>query len=218
MAQWRDEGNLANYNHALTLVHKWLTYFRDLPRGKSRAQTAHSVQDRLIADNLSAIADKNPKISCRRGCSACCNIRVSITEDEADLLYDVVVREKIEVDQELLRQQAPWTEDDYPKYFASGQARCVFLDPERGECRVYDVRPMACRSYYVVSDPEMCKPDPDGGGREVLSFIITDVSALETAAASVGIACGDETADVNQNRSLPALLLKRTERGISRYH
>jgi Fe-S-cluster containining protein len=38
---------------------------------------------------------------------------------------------------------------------------CVFLNKE-DLCDVYDVRPAACRFYYVVSPPEDCAPEMNG--------------------------------------------------------
>jgi Fe-S-cluster containining protein len=38
---------------------------------------------------------------------------------------------------------------------------CPFLG-KSGDCRIYSVRPIACRTYYVVSDPENCSPDRPG--------------------------------------------------------
>jgi len=34
---------------------------------------------------------------------------------------------------------------------------CVFL--ENGRCSIYKVRPVACRSYFVINDPSLCQPD-----------------------------------------------------------
>ncbi len=39
------------------------------------------------------------------------------------------------------------------------QAVCPLLDPETGGCTVYDVRPIACRLYAVVSPPSDCDAD-----------------------------------------------------------
>lgn len=39
---------------------------------------------------------------------------------------------------------------------------CAFLDAKNGDCRIYAVRPMACRTYYVTSSPEKCSPDKPG--------------------------------------------------------
>ncbi len=31
---------------------------------------------------------------------------------------------------------------------------CYFLDPDTGRCKIYDIRPMGCRLYPVVINPE----------------------------------------------------------------
>jgi Fe-S-cluster containining protein len=36
---------------------------------------------------------------------------------------------------------------------------CMFL--EDGRCTVYEQRPLQCRTYFVVSDPEICRPPPE---------------------------------------------------------
>jgi Fe-S-cluster containining protein len=59
----------------------------------------------------------------------------------------------------------------------------VFLT-DAGDCAIYDYRPLACRRYFVVSDPSDCdtlvKP-----GHEVLNFISAGAEIEASAALEV---------------------------------
>ena len=35
---------------------------------------------------------------------------------------------------------------------------CGFLDPQAGTCRIYAVRPLACRYFFSLDPPETCTP------------------------------------------------------------
>ncbi len=47
------------------------------------------------------------------------------------------------------------------KWLASKKG-CAFLDQKSGDCRIYNFRPTACRTYFVTSDPGLCSPDKPG--------------------------------------------------------
>lgn len=213
LSAWRKAGENTVVDGAIRLIGSYLGAIELMPAGAPRARLIHKNLDRLIAKDRKSHPDREAKLSCKKGCSHCCNIQVMIAEDEADLLHEVAKRDNIPLDTERLEAQAAWTEDDYPAHFFSGKAACVFLDPETKVCRVYEERPMACRSYLVASPPEDCEPSPDGLDKGVYSFFLGEAAIFETAAASVGI-----ESDPEKHRSLPALLLERIhrEKGQSR--
>ncbi|TAL42049.1 MAG: YkgJ family cysteine cluster protein [Salinibacterium sp.] len=49
--------------------------------------------------------------------------------------------------------------------FFHGGGKCTFL--QSGRCSIYAVRPSACRSYHVVSEPERCQPGRYDGIRKI---------------------------------------------------
>ena len=81
---------------------------------------------------------------CRAGCDACCRslgALPSLTEPEADLLWTAIealsaeARAQIDRRVEALGKQA------------SRPIVCPLLDDASGRCRVYEARPLACRTY-----------------------------------------------------------------------
>lgn len=132
-------------------------------------------------------------VTCRKGCHACCRQLVVLTALEARHIF-IKHRARVMRLADRIEEQAQLI-DSFEKpeavlSFSAGnqtyeehQARanlaavmaeqwwnekqeCVFL--EGGICTIYEDRPLACRRYFVVSDPELC-------GRDTL----TDVAALE---------------------------------------
>lgn len=111
--------------------------------------------------------------TCTRGCMACCKQLVTVTVAEAAQILDT---HRAEVSSRLatlldqaktiaeLSKELPQGDDrlSLPEEVrvAAGlywrlQRSCAFLT-EEGDCSIYAVRPLACRGYFVVSDPELC--------------------------------------------------------------
>lgn len=87
-----------------------------------------------------------PYSACKSGCSYCCNIAVTLTTTEAELIGKYIGRKPTipshRVD--IIANQR--------KY--SG-VPCPFL--KKGKCSVYEVRPLACRIHFNLADtPELC--------------------------------------------------------------
>lgn len=211
LTAWREAGQTDMVDKVMRRLQEWLQILRKMPPGAMRAKMVHEHLDELIAKARTENAAAAAQVSCKKGCSACCNIQVMISEDEADLLYAVIRKKGIDVDVERLRWQSTWQEGDYLPNFWSGKGRCALLDPETKMCRVYEDRPMACRSYFVASPAELCGPGKDDSVQDVLTFFLGEAAIFETAAVSVGIGKNPE-----KHRVLPALLLERIERGASR--
>lgn len=90
--------------------------------------------------------------SCKRGCAHCCHIKVSATEVEANLALAYAEENNIPVDKYTLEKQKDLSEKEY---MFSPHKRCVFLG-DNNECKIYPVRPMSCRNYYVSTPSELC--------------------------------------------------------------
>lgn len=76
---------------------------------------------------------------CRKGCSHCCCIDVQITLFEAEYIY--------------LATGIP--HDLSTPLTAGHRTSCPFLSGE-GACTIYEYRPLFCRTYHVLSSPEIC--------------------------------------------------------------
>ncbi|MFN3329778.1 MAG: YkgJ family cysteine cluster protein, partial [Pyrinomonadaceae bacterium] len=134
---------------------------------------------------------KGEKISCKKGCGACCRQPVPISETEAlEIAYIVEhlpskKREKIEkrfseaVEHfrkinwfEKLENTATAPETLQAvvlEYFHEG-IPCPFLENE--SCSIHQNRPLACREYLVTSPAENCsKPSAQSVKRVELLFL-----------------------------------------------
>lgn len=105
---------------------------------------------KLQADIDSIVHEKIEKqSSCRKGCSYCCYINVDVSHLEAEILKPFV-RDQ---DMPQLEKQKNLDFQDFLK-LPYEDKKCIFL--ENNQCRVYNDRPLACRKYHVISDPELC--------------------------------------------------------------
>ena len=82
-----------------------------------------------------AISRHGSDMQCSSGCSDCCHTRLSITSVEADAIRQAVAKWP-EPQRAELRERADTAHPD----------RCAALD-ETGRCRIYEVRPIVCRSH-----------------------------------------------------------------------
>ena len=80
-------------------------------------------------------------LACRRGCTACCHVQLSLSPLEAERVQgalragDPGLRERVRA-----RAQALAAQEQVP-----AQAPCVMLE-EDGHCAVYAARPLVCRT------------------------------------------------------------------------
>lgn len=90
---------------------------------------------------------ENQAIECKKGCNACCHLRVSVSVPEAAALA-IYLRKKLSVSQlaEVQYKLDQWY--NCPELLKSitwinEQKKCVFLF--QGACSIYKFRPMTCR-------------------------------------------------------------------------
>lgn len=83
---------------------------------------------------------------CKKGCSHCCNMAVTITQGEAHVIakaYGIPVR------------RPPPAIDQTAEVSKYMNKPCPFK--VRGECSIYDHRPAPCRTHFNISAyPEVC--------------------------------------------------------------
>lgn len=96
-------------------------------------------------------------VTCSKGCSACCHIQVDMTRMEWNVIKKFCANNGIEIDREHLAKQVGLSNSDFVRKLTPEESRCVFL--KNRECSIYDVRPLACRKFLVVSDPKECRRD-----------------------------------------------------------
>lgn len=88
-------------------------------------------------------------VTCSKGCSHCCNMDVQMTTLEAEYIVRATgIAHNIDT---------PLT--------TGHKTPCPFLSKMR-VCTIYTYRPLVCRTYHVVSDPNLCSTS----GVEVLQY------------------------------------------------
>lgn len=90
--------------------------------------------------------DTNKYLVCRKGCAHCCRVPVDVTALEANIIEQVHGYTPAE----LRTWQPRPTRVDY----------CPFLNQKKGVCKIYDVRPLACRTFGAFDSPVSCE-SPD---------------------------------------------------------
>jgi Fe-S-cluster containining protein len=83
-----------------------------------------------------------PPVTCKRGCSHCCNVSVSITTPEAAYISK--------------NAQLPMNNKD-EKAKVDYKQVCPFL--KNNECSIYEFRPAVCRVFVSYDDPQRCADD-----------------------------------------------------------
>lgn len=143
----------------------------------------------MYRQHLDSWAEKAQEVStCTRGCNHCCRMLVRSSLAEGALLAAHLLQSTAWLSEirELRLKLAE--ESDFIRSLPSGQksvkyfeARkpCLFLDLQTGDCRIYSIRPAACRTYFVVSDPSLCSPDRSGGPVSVVDMSKAEFSFIQ---------------------------------------
>lgn len=155
-----------------------------------RARFINRITDGALAQWKRKDPETMKMIPCKANCSACCHMTVDITDDEAELLADLIINNKVQVDLDRLKAQAkvPYSKEPKDDWFKTPWAAraCPFLGHD-GNCRVYEDRPHTCRKWFIAEPTnEMCKEE-DGAG--MLAFS-PQAEAIAAAANSFDVEGG----------------------------
>jgi Fe-S-cluster containining protein len=154
---------------------------------------ARDLSQAIVQATVGEIEARGGKISCRKGCGACCRQMVPISETEARYLADLVaslpeprqslVRARFAKAVECLaeaglleklRQPERWYGEagyrDFGLKYFQQRISCPFLEDE--SCSIYSERPITCREFLVTTPPENCR-DPS---RQVIRSVKLPVS------------------------------------------
>lgn len=116
------------------------------------AQKAHFSIDRIL--EIALQENKLNKITCKKGCGYCCVLKISITKQEAILILDECKKRNVNINWSRLKRQKSFNGDNYSD-LSESHRRCIFLS-EKGECKIYEFRPVCCRRYFSVDDIDKC--------------------------------------------------------------
>lgn len=150
----------------------------DIARGKGGAGYKLYRLHRLT-DDLTRVA--TPHSACRNGCSHCCNMAVSVTQTEAREISKFIG----------VKYQNVGTPMPIPEAQELYMGKpCTFL--KEGKCSIYQMRPLACRVYFNMSDtPEIC---------DVVTNPRHDIPCLNAQGVQIAqaLALGTDFADIRE--------------------
>jgi Fe-S-cluster containining protein len=162
-----------------------------VPAGPTRLRQmlpmVQNLSDAMVNAVSRDVEQHGQKVSCKKGCGACCRQMVPVSRVEARYLRDLVdqlaeprrseVRSRFAEARRRLAESGllekmlrndQWTEEEYKamgrEYFHQGIA-CPFLEEE--SCSIHPQRPVACREYLVTSPAENCAQPTSGGVRTI---------------------------------------------------
>lgn len=146
-----DEYDVASQAELPRMIYFYIDQLRKLNPIHSPAsfRQIHQKVDELISG---LPGNRKVRIRCKKGCSFCCHYNVEIYRGEAMLIAEYCAQKGISIDKEYLLQQLRSKPLDLP--LRRSHSACVFL--KDGECSIYEVRPIACRNYFVINDPKYC--------------------------------------------------------------
>jgi Fe-S-cluster containining protein len=135
-----------------------------------------SLADRVVDAAVQSAEADGKRVSCKKGCGACCRQPVPIAETEAHHIREVlenlpeprrsVVRGRFDEARRRLAEAGLLEKLLNPLQWGEGESRsiglayfqlgipCPFLEEE--SCSIYTDRPIACREYLVTSPAENC--------------------------------------------------------------
>ena len=94
-----------------------------------------------IVDLITEKVNEQTPFPCQQGCSACCNYAVDVTQVEAVVIaqyYNI----EANVKEGIVAEE--WGDKKTPL--------CPFNDLDTGNCQIYELRPLVCRSFASIEE------------------------------------------------------------------
>lgn len=175
---------MAEAKFVMTIANQPCEFHISVPEGKTGPESAlpfaRELTNKIVEFAIKAVEEKGEKISCTKGCGACCDQLVPVSETEAREISKMIqampkvrkqqimerfrlAREKLEsagIWEQLIQPQSMTKEETFEfgiNYFRLG-IPCPFL--EEGACSIHPSRPLTCREFLVTSDAKYCS-SPD---------------------------------------------------------
>lgn len=187
---------LRNQPEFLKITETMILHLNKIKSSLERARFFHNVVDEYNTKVFSHPIVKE-LMPCKSGCTGCCHTQVSVTEDEAELLFENISN-GVEIDFNSLEKQARAGNDATEFFVISyNERRCVFLD-EQGACKVYKDRPAVCRTNAVIGDEAQCDTS--------INAEVTSIRLVKTQEADMAIFGAFALA--KNSGTLPVMLLQ----------
>lgn len=150
--------------------------------------------DQDVSEELSRLKAAGIVPSCSKGCSHCCRQEVLTPPPEAGAIASHLRRLDVQ-SRNAIRERTEgwleWYENTFPMLLERGVERarafyelgpqCLFL--EEDACQIYPVRPPVCRTHFVSSHPDTCRPlnDPQAAMEEPTAMTSVVLSTRDHA-------------------------------------
>lgn len=121
---------------------------------------AHKVFDYRFSEVMKS--HQEFKVTCRKGCFACCSEALYVVADEAKLAIKSIPAEELAGVTERTRtwldraRTSKMLEARIPHVFAYRSAQLVCPLLKDGLCLIYANRPLGCRGHNAINDPKLC--------------------------------------------------------------
>lgn len=145
---------------------------RHLKERRALALKVFQDVDELVDRELARSVAQGRPPSCTKGCSHCCRQEIYAPRAEVEAIVEWLETSAPHLIPELKPRIAGWLDwyrTEYPRLAASGGMRrdlfhahgppCPALIDD--VCSIYPVRPVFCRTYYVTSPADACRPPGD---------------------------------------------------------
>lgn len=139
--------------YVLQTIENYKNQIAKIPDDLDKIESVYEALDIINNDNISSMINKP---SCKKGCSHCCYIQVAATQIEIDYILNFLKDNDIQLTEnqlDRLKEQSKINNNE--DYILSVHRKCIFLS-DKGDCSIYEARPLACRNYYVFNDPKLC--------------------------------------------------------------
>ena len=161
---------------------------------------AGEISEKMIEESLASLNEQGCQISCRKGCSTCCNYFIPVSIPEIFYLNRQIAGkstgEQRDVIAKCLSSATRMMNDDSPDFCDSDpdsrdalekvsqwyerlDMACPFL--ENHSCSIYEDRPFSCREHFMTGSSQICS-SPDGAAEPVeMSLNISNALAVLTS-------------------------------------
>jgi Fe-S-cluster containining protein len=188
----------------------------DIPLQKNFISSVYSSVDEAVGCELKRLYVEEGIIStCKRGCFFCCQQHILTNIAEVQALGHFIKHELSLCQIENLRiRTQQWHEWDEIRI---GRRRAAHSDEQfslsayhycpllvEGECRVYPMRPLICRTHFVCSSPSACRDASDPKSVEYNPKALSTVLEV-TSPFSSRIKDRIENTGLNYSRSIMLL-------------
>jgi len=160
---------------------------------------AYAISDKLCDTVIEHITAYGGQVSCRKGCSCCCDYLIPLSLPEVYYIQAEIGRAQEEIQIPILCSCVLAARKilNYEKltefniisgdlsrigqWYENLKLPCPFLIDD--VCKIYSTRPLACREHLVTGSSEMCQANHKIGSPDVVNLPVSMLEVLGQLAA-----------------------------------